>query len=165
MNAALVQPAMEGITYEIRQTVYEVLSLKTDWRRLSRRLAPAAGVALLGTGLLWLRKRQLEPQELLLLSSFNCRALHFKSLKDLQQRSDFAALQRAARRLRGPIERDLMANEDLEKLIQVRLSAFRERTCQEWTLRGYFKEPETVKRPREAFPGIDLITQVGLKGP
>ena len=35
-------------------------------------------------------------------------------------------------------------------------------TWQEWTLRGYFKEPETVKRPREAFPGIDLITQVGF---
>lgn len=35
-----------------------------------------------------------------------------------------------------------------------------QRLVAEWQEAGYFAEPLTVKRPREAFPGIDLISQV-----
>lgn len=78
---------------------------KADWRRISRRVAPVAAVAALGTGILWLRKRQLEPSDLLRSNVFGCQGVEQRPLLNaLRQRSDFAALQHAARRLRGPIE-------------------------------------------------------------
>lgn len=52
---------LEGIKYELRQTFYEFLTLKADWRRISRRVAPVAAFVTLGAGVLYARKRQNPP--------------------------------------------------------------------------------------------------------
>ncbi|CAK9045862.1 Pentatricopeptide repeat-containing protein [Durusdinium trenchii] len=149
---------LEGIKYELRQTFYEFLTLKADWRRISRRVAPVAAFVTLGAGVLYARKRQNPPDSGFLAScTFTCGSSSSALLKEVRsQAPDFAALQRAARRWRGPMERDLMR----VQLGRESTVAVVQRLVAEWQEAGYFAEPLTVKRPREAFPGIDLISQV-----
>lgn len=153
---------MEGVAYELRQTCYEFLTLKTDWRRISRRVAPLAAAATLGTGVLWARKRQVPPNsDFLGACTFRCDSRYGGDIsKQLQEqlKSDFSALQRAARRLRGPIERDLM-RAHLTMTKDGATSVVND-LIEDWRQTGYFSEPLTAQRPREAFPGIDLISQV-----
>eukprot|EP00913_Durusdinium_trenchii_P027476 g25768.t1 len=153
-----VAMVLEGIKYELRQTFYEFLTLKADWRRISRRVAPVAAFVTLGAGVLYARKRQNPPDSGFLAScTFTCGSSSSALLKEVRsQAPDFAALQRAARRWRGPMERDLMR----VQLGRESTVAVVQRLVAEWQEAGYFAEPLTVKRPREAFPGIDLISQV-----
>jgi len=153
----------QGLAYELRQTFYDFLSLKADWKRIGRRVAPVAAAAAFGTGVLWVRKRQVPPDEdFLAACTFRCDlSLAGDASKQLQAKlntSDLAALQRAARRLRGPIERDIVHAH--LKMEQDGTASVLNRLIEEWTRAGYFSEPEQAKRPREAFPGIDLISQV-----
>eukprot|EP00438_Fugacium_kawagutii_P015617 Skav212788 [mRNA] locus=scaffold159:415969:421050:- [translate_table: standard] len=140
---------MELIFYELRQTARDVLSLNTDWRRIPRRAAPFAAAATLGAGALWARKRQVPPE-----SNFLGACDFSKQLQE-KLKSDFAALQRAARRFRGPIERDLMQAHSKDGAMSTM-----NQLIEQWKEAGFLSEPLKFKRPREANPGIDLITQV-----
>ncbi|CAJ1401824.1 unnamed protein product [Effrenium voratum] len=153
---------MEGVALEFRRAWHDLLYGKADWRSLGRRAAPLAAAAALGTGFLYVRKQQAPPEgDFLATCTYRCNASDFggalsKHLPKAQAQID--ALQRAARRLRGPIERDLM----IAKLKEAQddAASIMERLLEDWKRAGYFDEPLTAQRPRPAFPGIDLVTQV-----
>ena len=107
------------------------------------------------------RKRQNPPDPKFLGSlTFRCEALS-SAAKDLKlPAADLAALQRAARRLRGPIECEFMEAKWQKEQMPDSSGALLGDLMAKWRAAGYFSEPLTAKRPREAFPGIDLISQV-----
>ncbi|CAE7260222.1 unnamed protein product, partial [Symbiodinium necroappetens] len=76
--------------------------------------------------------------------------------------AEVEALRLAARRLRGPIERDLMRCQlEERKLQQIQdVRALYARFVEEWRQAGFFREPLEAKRPRAANSGIDLVTQI-----
>ncbi|CAE7397866.1 unnamed protein product [Symbiodinium natans] len=159
---------MEGVTLEFRKAWHDLTKMKIDWQNLGRRSLPLVAASALSTGALILWKQQVPPKGDLLAASctFRCTAdsrLSGSVVEQLREAgagaAEVAALRRAAQRLRGPIERDLMrAQLEAEKLQDKRHLYVQ--LVEEWRQAGFFQEPLEAKRPRAANVGIDLVTQI-----
>eukprot|EP00927_Polykrikos_kofoidii_P087094 TRINITY_DN9953_c0_g3_i1.p1 TRINITY_DN9953_c0_g3~~TRINITY_DN9953_c0_g3_i1.p1 ORF type:complete len:504 (-),score=98.24 TRINITY_DN9953_c0_g3_i1:245-1756(-) len=181
---------MENILWEFRKLRGELKGSNEGWiRRVAVRSLPAAAFLLVGTGGLYMRKRRNPPEAQILgglalepsssssgRACFTCAATPGRGLPSAaeMQRTleeagaeDVAALRRAARRLRGPIERDLAAAERAAQLASdtnfEAVSAARRRIyaglVENWRAAGYFREPQEAREPRVK-QGVDLVTQM-----
>eukprot|EP00439_Symbiodinium_sp_Y106_P073893 s3505_g14.t1 len=160
---------MEGVTLEFRKAWHDLSKMKIDWQSLGRRSLPFVAASALSTGALILWKQQVPPKADLLAASctFRCAADTLPGVAERlrsagAEAAEVAALRLAARRLRGPIERDLMRCQlEERKLHQIQdVRALYARLVEEWRQAGFFREPLEAKRPRAANSGIDLVTQI-----
>lgn len=160
---------MDGLFYEMRNTWRDISGAKADWRTIGRRALPVVVTAAAGTVALCAKKQFSPPDGQLLTKrvQFECAPAKQGYLSPdgaldafLQDSgADASALRRAARRLRGPIERDLLTVE--RKVLGEgadRRSLYSE-LLEKWRASGYLSEPVTCKAPRAANLGLDLVTQ------
>lgn len=173
---------MDALFFELKQTVKDIGSSRLDWRSLGRKALPVALVAAAGVGGLAVRKQQAQPENDLLVrrAVFECSPATALVKSGLlpppgelerfmkERNADIFALRRAARRLRGPIERDLLLVEQTlqaegapaGKGAESRRRQLYEELLATWRERGYLREPMVRKKPRSALDGIDIISQV-----
>lgn len=171
---------MHGFYAEFQQTLGEITNAKTDWRSLGRRALPVAAAAAAVTGALCIRRQAAPPERRLLQqrACFDCQPADGSAGRGhlppvgaldgfLQARGeDGGALRRAARRMRGPIESDLLAAERTlvaEGVAGPGATARRHQLydglLEKWRASGYLSEPLEYKKPRAATLGFDLVTQ------
>eukprot|EP00928_Gymnodinium_smaydae_P054036 TRINITY_DN37888_c0_g1_i1.p1 TRINITY_DN37888_c0_g1~~TRINITY_DN37888_c0_g1_i1.p1 ORF type:complete len:481 (-),score=51.42 TRINITY_DN37888_c0_g1_i1:66-1508(-) len=164
---------------------FEWQKTRADWRpgpnfgrRLGLRALPAAAAAVVSVGGLSYWKRRARPEKEILngRAAFTCAntsgarlpnpAEVRRSLQEAGAHSgDIASLCRAARRMRGPIERDLVAVERSVHAAEtptcspqaLRTGFYRE-LLERWRGQGFLDEPEEAPPPRYR-QGIDLVTQ------
>lgn len=155
---------MDGIIWEFRRTLADIANHRTDWRRIGFRALPFVGIAGVGVGALCIKRRINPPDEDFLShrSQFRCvpitSALGGIPVERLlcDAGVDVAALRRAARRLRGPIEGDILGICSLGSQSQAQQRV--EELVRSWSTAGYLEEPEEHLKP--AVTGVDFITQL-----
>lgn len=167
--------AMQGVAIEFRSVWKDISNWKgADWRRIGRAALPVAGAALCGAGALCVRKQRDPPEANVLATHGTFRCVPRSSLvqeslptatsidgalKDAG--ADLVTLRRTARRLRGPIERDLMVSElQLRQEAGLQRASVYQALVKKWEAAGYFSEPVERTRPRPKFIGVDPVTQV-----
>mmetsp|Transcript_79442 Transcript_79442/g.199645 ORF Transcript_79442/g.199645 Transcript_79442/m.199645 type:complete len:484 (-) Transcript_79442:80-1531(-) len=174
---------MQGVFYEFRSTVHGWSKVRTDWRRLGLQALPVVATATAGTAALYTRKQAYPPDAELLTrrACFECKPASTLAGRGLlpspvaveraleEAGANIASLRRAAQRLRGPIERDLLEVEAslLEEksaagggdLVSRRRKQLYEGLVAAWRQAGFLSEPEAYHRPRSALGGLDYVTQ------
>jgi len=168
---------MEGIRLEFGKLRRDARAdARSSMRKLGARALPAAAVIAVATGGLCVRKQAYPPERKLdYASSFQCGSMTSRglpsssvvegALKQEAGKYSLGALRRAAQRLRGPLERDVM---NAERTIKaegsagdregVRRSVYA-KLVEGWREAGFLSEP--IHRENQKFAkGIDIVTQI-----
>jgi len=174
---------MQGVFYEFRSTVHGWRKARTDWRRLGLQALPVVATAAAGTAALYARKQAYPPDAEFLTrrACFECAPASTLAGRGLlpsaaaveraleEAGANIASLRRAAQRLRGPIERDLLEAE--ASLVEEKATAgggadvdrrrkqLYQGLVDSWREAGFLSEPEAYQKPRSALGGLDYITQ------
>lgn len=155
----------QGVVLEFYSAVHDIRGRSTNWQRLAVRSLPLAAAAAVGTGALCIRKRQDPPTKDFLgrHASFRCQGLQNNnevehSLEQLQV--DVPALRRAARRMCGPIERDLMTAERAATTEGVARASAYSRLVEKWRAAGCLSEPLERDTRRLWKIGVDSVSLV-----
>mmetsp|Transcript_60494 Transcript_60494/g.128245 ORF Transcript_60494/g.128245 Transcript_60494/m.128245 type:complete len:486 (-) Transcript_60494:53-1510(-) len=173
---------MDGLRIEMQKTMFDMRNTKFDWKKFGRRALPVAALGLAATAALCAKKQSSPPNPALLQTRlrFQCQpastwekkgmlpspASLEKSLKAAGLKpSEILSLRRAAQRLRGPIEKDIV---DIETKCQAAretggdasstCSALYREAVATWRQKGYFEEPQEFERPRSVGE-LNIITQ------
>jgi len=164
---------MDGVFAEGQKAFKDSVPNAATARRLGTRALPVVAAFVAGTGVLCWKKFRDPPSADFLgrRASFVCQARSAwvsRGMPDAaaMQRAlehagaDLAPLRRAARRMRGPIESELMAVEAaLGKTAAESRSQLYAKLVQAWREAGYFSEPVECKKPPHFFLGLDLVKQ------
>lgn len=166
---------IQTILFDIKKTTQDLTKRKTDWRRLGLQVLPVGAAAVVATGCLLARKRSDPPAADFLRTPavcFGCRSTADLAAEGLLPSPveverclvavgvDIVALRRAASRLRGPIESDIVVVEaKLREAGGDRVQAYRE-LADRWREAGYLDEPVVEKKPRwAAKQHVDMVTK------
>lgn len=159
---------MDGIRAEFRKLARD-LKPGSNWRRrLVINALPVVGAGAAGAGVLFARKR-FDPPDADFVGrrvTFACAPADDAKAAEVRRAletagadgASLAALRRAARRLRGPLERDVVAAE-LEVSRGAARGALYAGLVEAWRRAGYFAEPEE-KRQSSFKQGVDLVSQM-----